>query len=211
MANNEEKKRKRIPAAKTNTCLKWHHLARTATALNLEELGLLYFMLQVTDDEKNIRYDLISDDYTKDLFKQKEEEYFKLFKEKMKTNALFRVLFEEHAGQIKSSRKYYNSLVTRLKEHNDSIDNDEDTTTATETQTTETAQTTNTSGMDFYIDEEKEKVSYYIDIDEYLKSLGRNKYEVTKYIIKNKDKYNLPLGGCYIDDVLMDMDNEKTN
>lgn len=230
MENKKELKKKRVPAPKTNTCIKWHHLGRTATALTLEELGLLYFMLQIVDDEKNIRYELIANDFTKELFSETEKNYIKLFDKKMRENPLFRNAFEEHAGQIKSSRNYYEALVKRIVEHNDLVDEMQGTAT-TETPKakakTETPEATETENED-ETDEENIKYEIYeakepgtddfrftnekqIDISDYAKDAINNNNEQTEAIIyflyRNSKKYNNS-DECNIDEVINDYKKE---
>lgn len=199
MENKKELKKKRVPAPKTNTCIKWHHLGRTATALTLEELGLLYFMLQIVDDEKNIRYELIANDFTKELFSETEKNYIKLFDKKMRENPLFRNAFEEHAGQIKSSRNYYEALVKRIVEHNDLVDEMQGTATQTTTETptsiitktsTETTETEENEN-DYEFDEEN--VYFYNDSLHQIETVGFTQEQVAIFLYKNKERFDLPI------------------
>lgn len=199
MENKKELKKKRVPAPKTNTCIKWHHLGRTATALTLEELGLLYFMLQIVDDEKNIRYELIANDFTKELFSETEKNYIKLFDKKMRENPLFRNAFEEHAGQIKSSRNYYEALVKRIVEHNDLVDEMQGTATQTTTETptsiitktsTETTETEENEN-DYEFDEEN--VHFYNDSLHQIEIVGFTTEQVAMFLYKNKERFDLPI------------------
>lgn len=207
MEDKKELKKKRVPAPKTNTCIKWHHLGRTATALTLEELGLLYFMLQVVDDTKEVRYELIADDFTKELLIEKEQEYIKLFEKKMRENPVFRILFEAHAGQIKSSREYYERLVQRVEENNDLVDKMQGTATQTTTETptsiitktstetttettTETAETEENEN-DYEFDEEN--VYFYNDSLHQIETVGFTQEQVAIFLYKNKERFDLPI------------------
>lgn len=197
MLKNEKKKKKRVPHEKTNTCFKWHHFPRTITSLSLEEVGLLYIMLQIADDEKNRRYDFVDDDFTEKLLKEKEEEYAKLFEKLIRENTVFRNLFGEHRGQIKSSRNYYEELVRRIKKHNDDIDNENNE--ETEEETTEETTTTGTT-TEKTTAEEKEKRDYSYSKDGYV-ILSEKAYEeiekqklnaedIEDYMIANIDDFN---------------------
>lgn len=184
MLNNEKKKKKRVPNEKTNTCFKWHHFPRTITSLTLEEVGLLYIMLQIADDEKNRRYDFIDDDFTEKLLKEKEEEYAKLFEKLMKENAIFRNLFGEHRGQIKSSRNYYEELVRRIKKHNDDIDDENNEEKEEETTTTE-----ETEKRDYSYNNEGYVILSEKAYEEITKQ-GLNAEDIEDYMIANIENFN---------------------
>lgn len=189
MLNNEKKKKKRVPNEKTNTCFKWHHFPRTITSLTLEEIGLLYIMLQIADDEKNRRYDFIDDDFTEKLLKEKEEEYAELFNKLMKENAIFRNLFGEHRGQIKSSRNYYEELVRRIKKHNDNIDDENNEEKEEETTTTETKTTEKKEQKDYSYNEE----GYVILSEKAYEEIEKqrlNAEDIEDYMIANIENFN---------------------
>lgn len=201
--------KKRVPTPKLNTCIKWHHLGRTATALTLEELGLLYFMLQVVDDDKNKRYELITDNFTKELLTEKEKEYIKLFDNKMRENPLFRVLFEAHAGQIKSSRNYYEALVKRVVENNYLVDEMQGIKSKLTEPEAEASTLIETPEENEFINDcefDEDNIRFYNETVDMIESAGYTTEQVATFIYNNPGKFSSPIR-C-IDDVLIAMYNQ---
>lgn len=128
---------------KADTCFKWHCMGKLF-GLNLEDIGLMYMISQIQDDEGNIRHSLIEEEIL-DIFKETEAEWLALHSAKMKTDPLYRIAFADLNGQRKATTNHYKAEVERRKAYNERIkkENGEDTETGNITENVITSNETN--------------------------------------------------------------------
>lgn len=101
---------------KADTCFKWHCLGKLF-GLSLEDIGLMYLVSQIQDDEKNIRYGLIENEIL-DMYKTTEAEWLALHSAKMKNDPLYRIAFSDLNGQRKATTNHYKAEVKRREDYN---------------------------------------------------------------------------------------------
>lgn len=118
MADNKKKPIKQC-RIKTDTCFKWHCLGKVF-GLNLDDIGLMYMISQIQDDESNLRYTLIEEEIL-DMFKETEAEWLALHGAKMKSDPLYRIAFSDLNGQRKATTNHYKAEVERRKAYNQKI------------------------------------------------------------------------------------------
>lgn len=118
MADNKKKPIKQC-RVKTDTCFKWHCLGKVF-GLNLDDIGLMYMISQIQDDESNLRYTLIEEEIL-DMFKETEAEWLALHGAKMKSDPLYRIAFSDLNGQRKATTNHYKAEVERRKAYNQKI------------------------------------------------------------------------------------------
>lgn len=114
MAN--EKKQIKQCRVKADTCFKWHCLGKVF-GLDLDDIGLMYMISQIQDDEGNVRYSLIEPELL-EMFKETEAGWLALHNEKMKKNPLYRIAFADLNGQRKATTNHYKAEVERRAAYN---------------------------------------------------------------------------------------------
>lgn len=109
---------------KADTCFKWHCLGKIF-GFNLDDIGLMYIISQIQDDEAGIRYTLIEPEIL-DMYQEIEKEWLALHKVKMRTDEKYRIAFADLNGQRKATTKHYKAEVERREAYNNRIKGNKD-------------------------------------------------------------------------------------
>lgn len=223
MEENKKKKKIKECRIKSDTCFKWHCLGKIFE-LSLEDIGLIYLISQLRDDETNVRYSLIEEEVL-DMFKDIENDWIKAHTEKMKTDKYYRSGFAEVNGQRKATTKHYKAEVERRKAYNKKVDEEngeiEETVIVEEaTQTTETPieTTTETEEIKEKIDCEFNiatgEIRFFNESLSIIKDSNHQEDEIASFLYNNQEKFNSYKKGNYIsieniEDVLIEIDKAK--
>lgn len=115
---------------KADTCFKWHCIGKLF-GLSLEDIGLMYLISQIKDDEGKIIYGLIEEEIL-DLYQATEAEWLALHTAKMRNDEKYRMAFAELNGQRKTTTERYKQEVARREAYNARIAAQQDGTEDTE-------------------------------------------------------------------------------
>lgn len=115
---------------KADTCFKWHCIGKLF-GLSLEDIGLMYLISQIKDDEGKIIYGLIEEEIL-DLYQATEAEWMALHTAKIRNDEKYRMAFSELNGQRKTTTERYKQEVARREAYNARIAAQQDGTEDTE-------------------------------------------------------------------------------